>query len=574
MKILVADDSKTFRSLINASLTNLGHEVLLAEKGSEAIELYQKYHPDLVILDVMMEEMNGFDCARRIRAINTDNWIPIIFLSATVDDESISKGIEAGGDDYLTKPYSEVTLQAKIKAMQRIAEMRNRLCNAMGELRKITSIDVLTGVYNRFQFDLTLREKLAFANRHNHLIALLFIDLDHFKNINDTLGHEYGDLLLKEVALRIKSITRKDDFIARLGGDEFVIITTEIKSAKEAGDLAQKLVDDLSRQYIIRGNPLKIGASIGIAIYPSENITETTVIRCADMAMYIAKKMGRNNYKYYTNVISKQYKKQQGMEHELRFAIDRNEIIIYYQPIYDLFTKKIIKVEALVRWRHAEYGLVSPEVFIPLAEDVGLISELGLWIMKEACQQMVDVIVKDDLNVKLALNVSIRQFINENFVENVLNTLKEAHFPPDKFSIELTETTVITYSNTFKDAVKKLNEAGIEITIDDFGVKNSSFKSLKYLPIGALKIDKNFVKNVNNKEKNAIIVKSLITLADSLNIDAIAEGIQNEDELNFLIRNECRYGQGFYLSKPVLRDAIVRKIEEHGLTNEYQSIGK
>lgn len=561
MKILVADDSKTFLGLICASLQRLGHDVIPASKGKDAIELYKSRHPDLVILDVMMAEMDGFECARIIRSINPEDWIPIIFLSATVDDESIAKGIEAGGDDYLTKPYSEITLEAKIKAMQRIAEMRNRLFATMEELRKLTSRDVLTGLYNRFQFELTLKEKIAEANRYQCKLALLFIDLDHFKSINDSLGHSFGDMLLREVAVRIRRITREDDFVARIGGDEFVIIVHRVENMNHAGELAQKLVNELSREYQIADNNFKISASIGIAIYPDVSVDEASITRCADIAMYTAKRLGRSNFQYYTEVLGEQYKKQQGIEYDLKYAIERNEMIVVYQPIYELLTKKVVKVEALVRWKHPDFGYVSPNIFIPVAEDMGIMPEIGMWVLKEVCNNTAHLVSDAHSKIKIAVNVSIRQFIQDNFVDMILDVLNDTHFPANKLVLEITETTVISYSSSFKNSIGRLHEQGIEITIDDFGVKNTSLRSLKYLPISTLKIDKNFIKNVDANKKNCIIVRTLIALGESLSLQVIAEGVQTEEQLQFLIANNCRYGQGFLLSKPLSREQITALIE-------------
>jgi two-component system cell cycle response regulator len=300
VKILVADDSRTNLALITSSLQKLGHEVTAATSGAEAISLFQQERPDLIILDVVMENMDGFECARQIRNIDSDNWIPIIFLSASVDDNSIEKGINAGGDDYLTKPFSEITLAAKIKAMQRIAEMRNKLFTTTKELEVLSSTDTLTGVYNRFQFERTIKERIAEANRHDFKLAVLFVDIDHFKSVNDTFGHHIGDELLKEIANRLKGCLREEDFIARIGGDEFVVLLSIIDDIKNAGETAQKIICALTPIYELQGNNLRITASIGVACYPQNGKTVEAFIRNADIAMYHAKELGRNNFQYYT----------------------------------------------------------------------------------------------------------------------------------------------------------------------------------------------------------------------------------------------------------------------------------
>lgn len=310
MEILVADDSKTNLALISTALQKLGHTVIVALSGEAAIEKFQAHRPELIILDVVMEGMDGFECAKKLREIDNENWIPIIFLSASLDDESIAKGINAGGDDYLTKPFSEITLAAKIRAMQRIAEMRKKLFELTQKLSVLSSTDTLTGIYNRLQFNKALKEKIAHVSRKNITLALLFMDLDRFKTINDTLGHHIGDLLLKEVARRLQSCLREDDFVARLGGDEFAVILTGIEHPYTTERVAQKILNTLSSTYHLADHDIHISASIGIACYPSAGTTQKTLINNADIAMYHAKELGGNNFQHFTEELLSKY-----MEH-------------------------------------------------------------------------------------------------------------------------------------------------------------------------------------------------------------------------------------------------------------------
>lgn len=304
MKILVADDSKTNLDMITHALQKLGHDVIPVMSGKDAIEHFKNDHPDLIILDVVMEGMDGFECAMEIRRINPDDWIPIIFLSGAVDDENIAKGINSGGDDYLTKPFSDITLAAKIKAMQRISDMRQKLFKTTQQLQLLSTIDSLTEINNRLQFDRVLKEKLSSAERHNKELALLFLDLDNFKSINDHLGHRIGDLLLKETAKRLISCIRKEDFIARIGGDEFAIILNNIEQKDTPSLIAQKIINTISAKYKLENHEVNISTSIGIAYYPSSGTNEVTLSKNADTAMYYAKTMGRNNYQYYSESIT------------------------------------------------------------------------------------------------------------------------------------------------------------------------------------------------------------------------------------------------------------------------------
>lgn len=556
MKILVADDSTTFLQMITDSLTKLGHEVVQAKSGEDAVLLFQKNHPDLVILDVMMAGMGGFECARQIRQVNPEDWIPIIFLSADVNDESIARGIEAGGDDYLTKPCSDITLEAKIKAMQRISKMRLELIKKTDELNRISTTDVLTGLYNRFHFEKVIRKKMAAAQRYNHNMALLFVDLDHFKTINDSFGHGVGDILLKEVASRLLKCTRIDDFIARIGGDEFVIILSQISNHLAAGEVAQKIVDELAKEYRINGVDIKISASVGVTCYPEQPGDAATIIQNADIAMYAAKELGKNNFQYFTDALSERYRHQLGLEHELKFAISRKQLFIIYQPIYNLLTRNVIGVEALVRWQHPDYGIISPNIFIPIAENTGLITEIGTWVIENVCNEGRGWVLDKDPDFILSVNVSVHQLNTGNFMAVLRNVLNETKIPAKNLELELTESTVITYTENLKDTMRNLQMLGVRLSIDDFGTRYSSLTSLRHLPITTLKIDKEFVNNVDLDKKNGIIVKSLIALGENLNLCVIAEGIQSEEQLQYLLVNGCRYGQGDFLMKPLKPEAF------------------
>ncbi len=556
MKILVADDSDTNRALITHALHSLGHEVLAASGGQEAIELFEREHPDLVILDVVMANMDGFECATRLRKIRTDEWIPIIFLSSAVDDESIAKGINAGGDDYLTKPFSEVTLAAKIKAMSRIAEMRKNLWTAKQELQVISTTDTLTGVGNRFHFETTIKDEINHAKVKKSPLALLFVDLDHFKIVNDSLGHRLGDELLKEVARRIKTCLTELDCIARIGGDEFVVLLTNVKEPRYPGGLAQKIIAALAPIYNLEEHSIRITASIGIAYYPEVEINHETFVQNADIAMYHAKELGRNNFQFYTEQLNRKYRQQINLEHELKFALERNQLYLTYQPVFNLLTKKIEGMEALLRWKHPEYGLISPNVFIPIAEETGLIIQIGTWVLRTVCQQGAEWFASGNKDLILSVNLSLHQFLQDNFLEQTAAIIKETKIPTYQLELELTESTVITYTAQLKNAINQLHELGVGISIDDFGTRYSSLTSLRYLPITTLKIDKAFLQNITTDQKNNIIVKSLVALGNSLNLKVIAEGVQSEEQIQFLIVNGCYNGQGFYLSEPLSSDEM------------------
>ncbi len=563
MQILIADDSRTNLAILTDALQKLGHSVIPAHNGQEAIQLFQEKRPDLIILDVMMEGLDGFACARKIRQLGGDEeWIPIIFLSSSTDDESIAKGIDAGGDDYLTKPFSDITLAAKIKAMQRIADMRQKLFDTTQKLYLLSSTDTLTGVYNRHQFDRSLKEILAAANRHHYITGLLFIDLDHFKNINDTFGHQVGDLLLIEVASRLKACVRSNDFIARLGGDEFAILLNEIERPEDAGNIAQKIVNTLSFDYNLDEHNIRSGASIGIACYPPSKTAEELILN-ADVAMYHAKATGRNNYQHFTEELNEKYKKQLNLEHALKFALERKEFFLTYQPIFDLKTRNIVGIETLLCWDHPQFGLVSPSIFIPIAEETGLIIDIGNWILRTACHQASLWPLDQIKNFKFAINISSRQLLRENFATQVMTILNDTGLSPQQLELELTETAMMTSTaGSFKEGIIKLHECGISISIDDFGTGYSSLTRLKHLPINTLKIDKSFIQDSTTNPNSAIIVNCLIALGKNLKLNVIAEGIETQKQLDFLIEKGCPQGQGFSLSRPVDKEQIEKLLKK------------
>jgi len=299
MKILIADDSKLSRAKLRDALKDLGHNVVEAESGEEAITLFKSECPDLIILDVVMEGMSGFECATIVRNLDKENWIPIIFLSSTLDDDYISKGIDAGGDDYLTKPFSSITLSAKIKAMQRISDMRAELIKTTKKLDQLSTTDSLTGLNNRLKFEERLNEAFQLARRYQQKFALFFIDIDNFKTVNDKLGHHFGDLLLKAVATNLSSCLRTDDFLARVGGDEFALIVQPIENHHGVEALAKKIINLGTHPYTIEKKSIFITISIGIAGYPEAGTDAETLLVHADLAMYAVKKKGRNNYQIY-----------------------------------------------------------------------------------------------------------------------------------------------------------------------------------------------------------------------------------------------------------------------------------
>ncbi len=562
MQILVANDSKSNLTIISNTLHKLGHDVIQASTGQQAIELFSQQRPDLILLAVVMEGMDGFETARRIRQISSDDWIPIIFLSASLDDESMAKGMNAGGDDFLTQPFSEMTLTTKITAMQRIADMRNKLFETTEKLYRLSAIDVLTGVYNRLQFDRSLKEILSDSDRYEHKIALLYLDLDNFKNVNDTFGHHVGDLLLIEVAKRLKTCFRENDFIARLGGDEFAVILNEIENAKEVVTVTEKMINTISRDYNLERHQLRQSVSVGIAIYPDARTNNENIILNADIALYHAKTSGRNTFKFFTQELNEQYKQHINITEALKFALEKNELYLTYQPIFHLKTRKISGLEVILCWRHPKYGNISPKVFVTNAEESGLMVKMGSWLLKRACVESMDWPLEKYSHFRFALNVSSSQLLNDHFMGELEDMMKHTHLSASRLELELTESTVISFATKFIiERIQSLHDMGVHISIKDFGTSYSSLMSLKQLAIDSLKIDKLFIEDMLIEQNADVIVSSLILIGQNLNLNIIAEGIQSDEQLTYLITKECPQGQGTLLCPPLKAEEIQKYLE-------------
>ena len=553
MKILIVDDSKTSLLLTSKQLEMLGHTTVSISDPEKAIEEYKSCQPDLIILDVVMDKLSGYECAKLITDYNKekDDWVPIIFLSAIVDDTAIEQGINAGGDDYLTKPFNTSVLKAKIHAMSRIAEMRNKLLETNDKLEELSLTDTLTKLANRSHFEKMMTIITANAKRTNKMFALLFIDLDKFKDVNDTLGHHAGDDLLIQACKRIQNEVREADFIARLGGDEFAVILPEIDTADNAGHVANKIVKSLCLPFDILNNDVIISASIGIACFPDAGTDTETITKHADIAMYRAKAIGRNTYQYFTPELNAAHASKIEMEQALAKALDNEEFFLSLQPKYQLEPRELTGFEVLLRWNNPKYGAISPDNFIPLAEETGLINNIGDWVIEHACATLAEFQSHRKSNLTFAINISPIQITGSNLFKMFQDCMKKFNLQANQIELELTETAIMTYSKVTENALKQLHDIGMRIAIDDFGTGFSSLSHIKRLPIDGLKIDKDFVIDILTDENDAAIVKSIILLAKSLGLNIIAEGIETQEQLDFLLKNGCNHGQGFFFFKPL-----------------------
>ncbi|MEA2091004.1 MAG: EAL domain-containing protein, partial [Campylobacterota bacterium] len=491
---------------------------------------------------------NGFKNLENHSRIATDNMIMLALGNFTIQ---LSNSIN---NTVFYKAWNDEKKGLEDKILSRTKELKSQ----SDTLKHQAHHDALTGLPNRILFNDRLEQAIDKAKRNNTKIALFFIDLDHFKEINDSLGHEAGDEVLKVTTSRLSARIREEDTLARLGGDEFTIILENLKQAQEASLLATKIIEALEQPIDVEKNVLYVSSSIGISIYPNDGVLAQDLVKFADSAMYKAKDEGRNNYQYYSAEMTELAFERVVMETALRDGIKNEEFVVYYQPQVNGVTDKLIGMEALVRWQHPTMGLVSPAKFISLAESTGLIVELDRYVMKTAMKQVVQW-YKDGLNPGVvAMNLSVKQLKQDDFIDVLQSLLKETNCKPQWIELEVTESQVMSNPEEAIKTLQGISNLGLELAIDDFGTGYSSLAYLKRLPIDKLKIDQAFVRDLPDDDEDVGITKAVIALAKSLNLKVIAEGVESKEQKEFLVKNGCRDIQGYFYSKAV----SVEKLEE------------
>jgi len=439
------------------------------------------------------------------------------------------------------------------EAQQRAAEQR---------LAQLAQFDALTGLANRTLFQDRLAQAIARAHRGERRIALLFLDLDRFKEINDSLGHEAGDRVLQEAAARLRQSLREGDSVARLGGDEFTVILEDVESAEQVHGVAQKLLRAFAEPMAFAGRDLFVTLSIGIALYPADGEDADSLLKHADTAMYQAKSEGRDNFQFYAAAMSAAAHERLSLEGSLRQALERGEFVLHYQPVVRLASGEISSVEALLRWRHPEQGLLPPGRFIGAAEQNGLIVPIGAWVLQEACAQAARWQAAGLRPLRVAVNLSARQFRRPGLVDTVRGALRAAALQPQWLILEITESLLMDNPAAGGAVLGALRELGAHMALDDFGTGYSSLAYLKHLPLDVIKIDRSFVRDIPADADDAAIVKATIGLAASLGMLTTAEGVETREQLAFLQEHGCRFGQGFLFSPAVEADAFAAMLRE------------
>jgi len=427
--------------------------------------------------------------------------------------------------------------------------------------------DALTGLPNRVLLHDRILQAIVSAPRLKRKVAILFLDLDRFKTINDSLGHSIGDLLLQAVAERLKGCIRSSDTVARLGGDEFIVVLPDLPEGTHAATVAQKILDTISTPFMIRDVELNTSASIGISLYPDDGVANEDLVANADVAMYRSKEHGRNNYHFFAPQMNDKAYERLTMENSLRRALDRQEFVLYYQPQVHPESGLIIGAEALVRWKNPERGLVPPGMFIPIAEETGLIVAIGDWVLREACRQNKAWQDEGLPSIPVAVNLSAVQFRQKGLADSVADALRQSGLEPQWLELEITESAIMQNAEAAIKTLRSLKQMGLKLSIDDFGTGYSSLSYLKKFPLDKLKIDQSFVRDITTDQDDASIVTAIIGMAKNLKLRVIAEGVETRGHLDFLTSNGCVEIQGFYFGKPVPADEF-RHLLAHGLWSE------
>jgi diguanylate cyclase (GGDEF)-like protein/PAS domain S-box-containing protein len=429
-------------------------------------------------------------------------------------------------------------------------------------MEQMAFYDTLTNLANRRLFYDRLNQSIEHSLRSGKPAGLLYLDLDNFKRVNDTLGHEIGDALLREVAGRLKQCVRKEDTVARPGGDEFTILLNEVGTPSDAGMVAEKILNHLREPITISGHPLVVTTSIGITLLPSDGMEANVLTRNADLAMYKAKERGRNNYQFYSEDLNNSALTRLRTEYEIRQALDNDEFRLYYQPKVSLKSQRIVGVECLIRWDHPERGLISPDQFIEVAEETGSIIDIGSWVIEEACRAARILNNTHDRPVHISVNISPRQFRDPNLVTTIRRNIRETEMTPEHLELEITETMLMQEVDAAEETVRKLADLGVRLAIDDFGTGYSSLSYLKRFPINTVKVDKSFVVDIPQNQDDMAITRAVIAMAHQLKMEVVAEGVETREQLKFLIEQDCEYGQGYLFSRPLKISEINRLLED------------
>ena len=588
-RILVVDDVADNRDILTRRLTRRGFDVTEAVGGLDALAKVSESSFDIVLLDIMMPDLNGNEVLKRIREQYSNLELPVIMVTAKSQSENVVDSLDNGADDYITKPVDFNIAMARITSLlkkksladatsnkansfketaqdlNRTLDQRNQELSLESEKRQMTEEklhflafhDSLTGLLNRQGFRDILYRAIEEMPTSDVEPALLFIDLDAFKSVNDMYGHEIGDKLLSLVADRLKELVGTDTSVCRLGGDEFAIVTQFADQPEGSMNLAEQIVEQMKLPFMVEGNSLSIGASCGVARASQFSQDLDGLIKAADLAMYHAKSNGRRGAILFENRMHEEQEERRALELDLRFAIQNSELEVFYQPLINVASKEISGFEALVRWPHKTRGIMSPDAFIPLAEEMGLITNLGNWVLRRACQEAT----KWPSHIKVAVNLSPNQFKNDSLLPTLVNVLAATELDPSRLELEITESALLDSGKRTIKILESIKELGVRISMDDFGTGYSTLSYLQDFKFDKIKIDKTFVQGMDENVSDKAIVDAIVKLSHSIGMRTTAEGIETKKQLECVTKRGCTEGQGYLFSRPLTSDDATKYIE-------------
>jgi diguanylate cyclase (GGDEF)-like protein len=577
--LLVEDDEDDYiitRDLLS-EIAEKHYELEWVSSYDPALESMQENKCDVYLLDYRLGEHTGLDLLQE--AIENGCTAPIILLTGQGDHQVDVEAMKAGASDYLIK--------GRINADSLERSIRYSIERKKSEKRilQLAFYDSLTGLPNQTSYRDRLQQVIAHARRYNRIAAVLFLDLDNFKRINDTLGHRAGDHLLKLVSERLNGTIRSSDSlsrnrldkfqstVARQGGDEFTLILTEIRNPEDAAKVAHRLVSKLSEPYKLEGYEVFITVSIGIAIFPVDGEDIDSILMNADAAMYHAKKQGKNNFQFYRLTMNERAMERLNLENDLRKALERDELLLHFQPKVGIESGKVVGMEALIRWQHPEIGMVSPAEFIPMAEETGLIVPIGEWVLQAACAQINAWQAQGLAPIPVSVNISSQQFQHQELLITIGRLLESSGIPPERLMLEITESVIMQNTDSTFDILNTLTAMGLRLLIDDFGTGYSSLSYLKRLPVFAIKIDRSFINDIATNPDDAAIIKAIIAMAQNLKLKVVAEGVETEEQLAFLRDEQCDVMQGYLFSRPLPAEEVSKLLAQakEGQTCDYFS---
>lgn len=562
--ILIIDDDEQILSLLSEVLSAENH-CRTVHSAEDALAILETATFNLVISDINMGGISGLDLVPRVLRKAPDTVVVMISGQSTID--FAIEAMRVGAFDYITKPMDLRLVETAVRRAlthNKLLRQKRRYEDHLEDLVRERTADVehlayydrLTDLPNRNLFTDRSTQALANAHRERHQVGILLVSLDRFKKITDTLGHAAGDVVLTEVAARLQTCVREGETIARFEGDEFAVLVAQVGEGGYLSEVSMAIDEALKPPFHLGGQEVYVAASIGISVFPVDGQDSAAMLKNAAAALYRAKQLGGNNYQFYTADMNAMALKRLTLETNLRRALENQEFVTYYQPILDLATTEVVGMEALVRWQHPELGVLPPAKFIGLAEDTGLIMGIGDFVMRSACAQTRRWQDNGFGRLRVAVNLSARQFQQKDFVERVVEILGETRLDPMCLELELTETSIMENAGSASRLLAELRKLGVKIAIDDFGTGYSSLSYLKRLPIDIVKLDRSFVAGATTDPDDAALVMAIVTLAHNLRLRVIAEGVETEEQLAFLRLLRCDECQGFLFGRPMTAESF------------------